>query len=96
MEFSEYRDKYSDIEWEISKVNQYAIDLYIEEHTFRIPVRRDTFVGDVAYLPRDRDFNKKKILNLILRFDTDYLPVKSPDASIEEAGKNEIRISYTG
>lgn len=96
MKRSEYQDKYKDIDWEISKVNQYAVDLHLQEFTFRIPIRKNTFIGDVAYLPRDKDFNKKRKVNLILRFDSGYLPVKTPSASIEKAGDRQVIISYVG
>lgn len=95
MKMSDYEDAYDEIEWSISVVNQYALDMQVEKDRFRLPIRKNTFIGDVAYLPRDEEFNRKEDVNLILRFDTGYLPVKTPSASVEKVDKDLVEISYT-
>jgi len=83
MDRDEYDEKFSNLYFSISKVNQYALDVEIHDEKVRVPVR-DSIVGDVAYLPRDESFTIKEEVKNVLKFDSDYLPVSTPFASVDE------------
>ena len=94
MKESEYRDRFGDIEWDISVVNQYVVEVQFNDKNIRVPTR-DCIVGPVAYLPRDEEFSLKTEARLILRFDSDYLPVSTPSAVIEEDSEGSVIILYS-
>lgn len=97
MDRDEYDEEFSDLDFSISKVNQYALDVEIRDKTVRVPVR-DSIVGDVAYLPRDESFTVKEAVKNVLKFDSDYLPVSTPFASVDEKQDDDsedlVTVSY--
>lgn len=93
MERSEYNEKFGDLEFNVSAVNQYVLKIYFESNVIHIPTR-DSIAGMVAYLPRDEEFDLKTEARLILRFETDYLPVLTPSAEIEDYSEDTVVISY--
>mgnify|MGYP007124875976 CR=1 FL=1 len=97
MDREEYNEEFSNIEFSISEVNQYALDVEVCGKRVRVPVR-DSIAGDVAYLPRDESFAVKKEVKNVLKFDSNYLPVSTPFASVDdeqdEEDDNLVTVSY--
>lgn len=95
MDREEYENKYGDREWSMNKINQYAIEINLADSTVKIPTR-NIFLGKVAYLPRDEEFELKQHSKLILRFETDYLPVLTPNSGVEEHEDGKFEVDYHG
>lgn len=95
MDREEYENKYGEKKWSINKINQYAAEIRLSDSSVKVPTR-DTFVGKVAYLPRDEDFESKHHTKLILRFETDYLPVLTPNSDVREDEDGKFIVNYHG
>lgn len=93
MKRAEYEEQYNGMEFDIKGVNQYSVDITVNDGGNKVRVRvpiRDTIVGDCGFLPRDKNFEIKERIKRVIQFETDYLPVLTPEVTIGsvESDKN--------